>query len=97
MYRQLKLRKLIFVENIPYEKDIEWWNINRRKLNNLIDMYNKLAVKPSRLGVEELLFKIDWMLKVDKDMGDKSFTEWQIELINELRQLTKLEFSEYIN
>lgn len=35
--------------------------------------------------------------RLESCMGDKSFTEWQIELINDLRQLTKLEFSEYIN
>jgi len=78
-------RKMYLIDEIEVDTNINWWNENRRKLNKVIRKFNNWQTvdKFDEYEKDVVLAMID---TCRRDGGDKSFSEWQYDILNDMEK-----------
>ena len=76
-------RKMYLIEEVEINTDIDWWNVNRKKLNNVIRKFNKWQTvdKFDEYEKDVVLAMIDSCRRIE---GDRDFSDWQYDILNDM-------------
>ena len=76
-------RKIYLIEEVEVNTNIDWWNVNREKLNNVIRKFNKWQTvdKFDEYEKDVVLAMIDSCRRIE---GDRDFSDWQYDILNDM-------------
>ena len=71
------------MEELDIDTPIEWWNENRRKINEVIRMFNEWQIdhRQDEYNAELVLAKVKSLRDWNKS-GNKEFNDWQIDILD---------------
>ncbi|NUJ17429.1 hypothetical protein FKN04_12670 [Bacillus glycinifermentans] len=79
------------IEELDTNTNIEWWNDNRKRINQVIKLFNDWQIEhrqDSYFG-HLVLAKVNTLREWNKDEGDSGFNDWQLEILDEIEQHVK--------
>lgn len=76
------------IEKLETDTGIEWWNVNREKINEVIELHSDWQINHRQdcYRAELVLAKVKSVRKWSEDRGSKELGGWQIEILNEIEE-----------